>query len=123
MPKYLDAAEKICQRSKMSGLAYCKGLYLRYTNLPAQALKELNVARYDNLYGPLATATMIDIYLNPANEMVFTNIEDQKESHHTTLENISIAKVLIQELANKGIDTTILECNALLSTRENAQLD
>lgn len=77
MPKYLDAAEKICQRSKMAGLAYCKGLYLRHTSLPHQALKELNIARFDNQYGPLATATMIDIYLNPANELIFTSIEDQ----------------------------------------------
>jgi tetratricopeptide repeat protein 21B len=95
MPKYLDAAEKVCQRSKMAGLAFCKGLYLRYTNLPHLALKELNVARYDNQYGPLATATMIDIYLNPANEMIFTNIEDQKESHHTTVDNIKVARELI----------------------------
>jgi len=39
-------------------------------------LKELNVSRFDNFYGPLATAMMVEIYLNPANEMIFTSIED-----------------------------------------------
>jgi len=38
---------------------------------------------------------MIDIYLNPANEMIFTNIEDQKDASHTTPENIKVARELI----------------------------
>jgi tetratricopeptide repeat protein 21B len=58
----------------MAGLAYCKGLYNRYTGNPQQALKELNVARFDNLYGVPATKQMIEIYLNPANEMIWTSI-------------------------------------------------
>lgn len=71
---YLAAAEKSCRRSNMAGLAFCKGLMNFYQNSPAEALKELNVARYDNFFGTLATCTMIDIYLNPTGEMQFTCI-------------------------------------------------
>jgi len=73
---YLTAAEKACRRSNMAGLAFCKGLSHFYQNSPSEALKELNVARYDNFFGTLASCTMIEIYLNPANEMMFTCISD-----------------------------------------------
>jgi tetratricopeptide repeat protein 21B len=42
---YLTNAEKACRRSNMAGLAFCKGLSHFYQNSPAEALKELNVAR------------------------------------------------------------------------------
>lgn len=73
---YLKAAEKNCRRSNMAGLAFCKGLSHFYQNSPMEALKELNVSRQDNSFGTLATCTMIEIYLNPAQEMQYTMIED-----------------------------------------------
>ena len=39
----------------MAGLAYCKGIFNRYLGNPLQALKELNVARFDNQFGLIAT--------------------------------------------------------------------
>jgi tetratricopeptide repeat protein 21B len=63
----------------MAGLAYCKGLFNRYTGNPQQALKELNVARFDNQFGRIATNQMILIYLNPANEMIFSSINDDSQ--------------------------------------------
>jgi tetratricopeptide repeat protein 21B len=69
LAKYLTAAEKACRRSNMAGLAFCKGLNHYYQHQPSDALKELNVARYDSVFGTLANCTMIEIYLNPGNEM------------------------------------------------------
>ena len=66
-------AEKNCQRINLAGLYYCKGLYKRFEGDPAGALKELNWARFDNLYGKSAIMNMIEIYLNPANEMIFSS--------------------------------------------------
>lgn len=48
---FLDKAEQICQRSKLAGLSFCKGLYSWHTGDPVQALKDLNIARFDNMYG------------------------------------------------------------------------
>lgn len=75
---YLTAAEKACRRSNMAGLAFCKGLTHYYQHQPSDALKELNVARYDSVFGTLAICTMIEIYLNPGNELQFTSITDQQ---------------------------------------------
>jgi hypothetical protein len=34
----------------------------------------------------------------------------------TTPSNIAVARELIEELAGKGVDTTILECSALIAS-------
>lgn len=110
----------------MAGLAFCKGLSHFYQNAPAEALKELNVARYDNFFGTLATCTMIEIYLNPGQEMMFTSIADQMSGDaqfSTTASNIAVARELIEELAVKGVDTTILECSALICSQDNKSLE
>ena len=62
-----------------------------------QALKELNVARFDNFYGQSARINMIEIYLNPANEMVFSSLGDGA-GETTTASNISMARELIEDL-------------------------
>lgn len=103
----------------MAGLAFCKGLSHFYQNSPAEALKELNVARQDSVFGTLASCTMIEIYLNPANEMMYTCITDQQSGdaqYATSASNIAVARELIEELAGKGVDTTILECSAHISS-------
>lgn len=74
MEKPIENAEKCCKRSNLAGLSYCKGLYQRFTGNPQQALKELNVARYDSQFGQSATTHMVEIYLNPENEMIHTSI-------------------------------------------------
>lgn len=71
--KFIENAESKTQRSQMAGLAYCKGLYNRYNSEPQKALRELNFARYDNFYGQSAIQNMIEIYLNPANELIYSS--------------------------------------------------
>lgn len=75
---HLTNAEKACRRSNMAGLAFCKGLTHYYQHQPTEALKELNVARQDSVFGTLAVCTMVEIYLNPSNDMQFTSIADQQ---------------------------------------------
>jgi tetratricopeptide repeat protein 21B len=92
----------------MAGLNYCKGLYSKYNSDPEKALKELNFARFDNFYGSNAIENMIEIYLNPANDMIFSSILET--DYATTQGNIDAAKELVEELKVKGIDTSITEC-------------
>jgi len=106
--KYIENAETKTQRSKMAGLAYCKGLYSRYNSEPQKALRELNFARYDNFYGESAITNMIEIYLNPANDMIFSS--QLEIDYGTTVENIQAARELMEELKGKGVDTSIIEC-------------
>jgi hypothetical protein len=52
---------------------------------------------------------MIEIYLNPANEMIWSS--QGETEYQTTPDNIKAAKDLIAELTQRGVDTSIIECN------------
>ena len=78
VPKFLEKAEKVAARSSMAGLSFTKGLFHRYQGEPQLALKELNVARFDGFFGEAAICHMIEIYLNPLHEMVFTSIGESE---------------------------------------------
>ena len=93
IPPYLERAETSCMRSSLGGLNYCKGIYNWYSGDPIQALKDLNTSRFDNYFGSQARIYMIMIYLNPANEMIFSSQGDT--GYATTAENIAMAKELI----------------------------
>jgi hypothetical protein len=51
---------------------------------------------------------MIEIYLNPANDLIYSSILET--DYQTTADNIGAAKSLIKELNLKGTDTSVLEC-------------
>lgn len=53
------------------------------------ALKELNVARFDSFFGEAAISNMIEIYLNPLNDML---VSQTGEPEYTpTSDNIKAA--------------------------------
>jgi len=57
------------------------------------ALKELNVARFDSFFGEAAISNMIEIYLNPLNDML---VSQTGEPEYTpTVDNIKAATDLI----------------------------
>lgn len=117
---FLEKAEAQCQRSNLAGLHFCKGLYAWHTGDPIQGLKDLNVARFDNVYGQQARINMISIYLNPAKEMIYSAMGDT--GYSTTQKSVNMAKELIEELQKTNMDTSILECNVLIATKQKAEL-
>lgn len=80
VPQYLKKAEEISDRpAQVAGLAYCNGLYEWYTGNPNAALRHFNNARHDQEWGQQSIYNMIEICLNPEDEMLgdaFDNIED-----------------------------------------------
>lgn len=113
--KYIDTAERNAVRSNEAGLAYAKGLYYRYTSEPQKALKALNRARFDSFYGASALVLMIQIYLNPYDEIIYSS-KDKEAVFKTSPENMKAAEALIKELSLKEYDTTILECYGMVHT-------
>lgn len=67
------------------------------------------------MYGVPSTKQMIEIYLNPSNDMVFSSFGDEDQQYQTTPENIAIARELIDELSSRHVDTTIYSITALVS--------
>lgn len=75
VPKFLEKAERAAPRSALAGLAFTKGLFNRYQGEPQNSLRELNIARFDSFFGEAAISNMIEIYLNPLNDMIYTSVE------------------------------------------------
>lgn len=63
---------------------------------------------------------MISIYLNPAKEMIYSAMGDT--GYSTTQKSVNMAKELIEELQKTNMDTSILECNVLIATKQKAEL-
>jgi len=119
--KYIEEAEKSSVIASAAGLAYIKGIYLQYTGESSKAVQQLNLARFDGFYGESAVTHMIEIYLNPANEMIWTAVGESEYS--TKPENIQAAQDLIHELQQRNVDTTILECQSLIFTKSKQNLE
>jgi hypothetical protein len=58
---------------------------------------------------------MIEIYLNPANDLIYSSIVETE--YATTVENIQAAKELVEEIKVKGVDTSLIECQILIATK------
>lgn len=64
---------------------------------------------------------MIEIYLNPLNEMIHSQVEGAQYS--ATPDNIRAAQDLIRELNHRGVETSILECIALIYSKNKSNLE
>lgn len=129
VPKYFEAAEANDRRSKThAGLRYCRGLYSRYTNDIAAAIKEFNLARTDETWGADALSHMVELYLNPDQEGAWEEREGGGETQLSdeTSGHITIAEALLKELRPKAKDQKrfkILENYHMLATRNKTYSD
>mmetsp|Transcript_11267 Transcript_11267/g.8274 ORF Transcript_11267/g.8274 Transcript_11267/m.8274 type:complete len:154 (+) Transcript_11267:2092-2553(+) len=105
----------------MAGLAFVKGMYNRHMGDPLGALKELNIARFDSVFGEQAITNMIDIYFNPLNEMIYTASGDQE--YTSTADNLKAAGDLIGELAQRGVDTAMFDIAKLIHAKTKNGLE
>lgn len=53
------------------GLSYCRGLMFYFRRNPNAALEQFNRARRNRVYEQLSLRYMVDIYLNPGQELIF----------------------------------------------------
>jgi tetratricopeptide repeat protein 21B len=145
IPAYMEAAEKNDKRSVAhSGYHYCKGLYARYTNDVIQAIQHFNLSRKDikSSYGEDSLIHMVELYLNPDQDGIWTAaIEDGSGGSgspssrsrssaanvsESTLENLRVAEVLLQELKPICRDQRrliVLENYSLMATRLKHKID
>lgn len=61
---YLKAASAVADPND-PGYGYCNGIFEWYSGNSNAALKMLNKARKDTVYGSKALIAMVDIYINP----------------------------------------------------------
>ena len=106
--KFLTTAKKNASRGADSGLAYCSGIFHRYSNRPSESLEEFNKARHDPQYSEETVTYMIDVYLNPDDESYFIRGKLKPE-------NIEAAETLLQELKMKSVSMRTAMLQAMIN--------
>lgn len=108
--------EKFGKNSNEPGLCYCRGLYYYFRRNPSAALIEFQKASRNILYKNYALRKMIDIYLNPSQDLYY--FCEGKRVRPFNQEYIESIEVLLDELdykhfyAEKAIYNTY--CNSIL---------
>lgn len=136
IPRFLDMAQKYSSRSKLNaGFQYCQGLYLWYTGEPTKALNHFNMARIDNDWGQNAVYNMIEISLNPDNNImggeVFENLGGETgnstEKQDFEQAGVTRAQQLLKEVKPQTpgghTQLRILENYCLLATKQKANVE
>ncbi|XP_059966738.1 tetratricopeptide repeat protein 21A isoform X2 [Mesoplodon densirostris] len=130
-PAFFELAKKVSSRVSLEpGFNYCRGIYCWHIGQPNEALKFLNKARKDSTWGQSATYYMVQICLNPDNEIVggeaFENLvtESKKELEQ---HGVRTAEKLLREFyphsAWGWTQLRLLQSLCLLATREKANME
>uniref|UniRef100_A0A452F395 Tetratricopeptide repeat domain 21A n=1 Tax=Capra hircus TaxID=9925 RepID=A0A452F395_CAPHI len=134
-PAFFELAKKMSSRVPLEpGFNYCRGIYCWHIGQPNEALKFLNKARKDRAWGQSATYHMVQICLNPDNEIVggeaFQNLVT--ESNFTSRKELEqhgvrTAEKLLREFyphsAGGHTQLRLLQSLCLLATREKANVE
>lgn len=94
---YLDQIQKRIPNANEPGLCYCRGLFHKYSRNPQEALVEFVKAKRGNQFFERAITQMIDIYLNPDQELLYTHMGENKHKN-IDVENVKAADNLAKEL-------------------------
>ncbi|XP_008834599.1 tetratricopeptide repeat protein 21A isoform X1 [Nannospalax galili] len=134
-PAFFDLARKVSSRVPLEpGFSYCQGIYCWHIGQPNEALKFLNKARKDSTWGHNATYYMVQICLNPDNEIIGGeafeslladgNSASRKECQQ---QGVRTAEKLLREFyphSDSGhTQLRLLQSLCLLATREKANVE
>uniref|UniRef100_A0A8C5Q0P9 Tetratricopeptide repeat domain 21A n=1 Tax=Leptobrachium leishanense TaxID=445787 RepID=A0A8C5Q0P9_9ANUR len=135
-PAYLDVSSAKASRTALEpGYNYCKGLYCWHIGQPNEALVFFNKARRDNEWGQGAISNMIQICLNPDNELlggeVFENLEDEKSPSEEVIESerraVRTAEKLLKEFHPRSPQAqnqmSMLKSYCLMATKDKSNVE
>ncbi|XP_031631527.1 tetratricopeptide repeat protein 21B-like [Contarinia nasturtii] len=132
---FLDRAEQKCpQPNQEAGLNYCKGLHEWYSGNPNNALRYFNNARRSSEWGHQAICNMVEICLNPdndlPNESVPDSFSDESEIRESKLMALRTAERLLKELQsstssveNDSLSFRLLTNFHLMATRQKYSIE
>uniref|UniRef100_A0A452S1Q1 Tetratricopeptide repeat domain 21A n=1 Tax=Ursus americanus TaxID=9643 RepID=A0A452S1Q1_URSAM len=134
-PAFFELTKRMSSRVPLEpGFNYCRGIYCWRIGQPNEALKFLNKARKDSTWGQSATYYMVQICLNPDNEIVGgevfenlvaeSNCTDRKDSEQ---HGVRTAEKLLREFyphsAWGQTQLRLLQSLCLLATKEKANVE
>lgn len=92
--EFIELAERRATNKAAAGLNFVWGMFKRFSMDPQGALRELNKARRDGFYGVDSMVLMIEIYLNPMDELLFS-CQNKNVTYETSADNLKAAEALI----------------------------
>lgn len=95
----LNALEQKLGKSNEPGYCYVRGLYYFYRKNPNEALVNLFQAKRHHLYKNHAIKVMLDIYLNPDQDLLFTAAGEKAKPIRD--ENIKAMEKIVEQLTDK----------------------
>lgn len=138
----LDAAQEIFNliekkrpRCKIeNGFIFCRGLYFRFCNKVHESMKQFVVCRKDSIWGERASQYLIELFLNPEDQIVGgealdSTVDSSKAAADwnadSDLVGLMTAEQLIKELDQnpKSLSTQMLECHALMATKQKSEVE
>ncbi|XP_054537686.2 tetratricopeptide repeat protein 21A isoform X21 [Pan troglodytes] len=135
IPAFFELAKKVSSRVPLEpGFNYCRGIYCWHIGQPNEALKFLNKARKDSTWGQSAIYHMVQICLNPDNEVVggeaFENQgaeSNYMEKKELEQQGVSTAEKLLREFYphsdSSQTQLRLLQGLCRLATREKANME
>ncbi|XP_075068271.1 tetratricopeptide repeat protein 21A [Mixophyes fleayi] len=135
-PQFFDMALANSSRTALEPeYNYCKGLYCWHIGQPNEALTYFNKSRKDSDWGQKAITNMIQICLNPDNEIVggevFDNldVDDSALGDRRDLEKLGVrtAQKLLKEFHPRSAQgqnqLTMLQSYCLMATKDKANVE
>ena len=122
-PGFIEVAEKAATNSIDPGLCYAKGMHYRYIGEIDKALQEFNRARTDGKYGKNALIAMIELYLNPDDDILWCSNTDKYKAN---IKYIQAAEELTKELATREEGdpaVVIAECYCQMYRKQKNSLE
>ena len=114
----LDTSQQRASNPSEPGLCFCKGLYFKYIRQIQDALKMFNKAKRSPTFSEDSIWHMIDIYLNPDQDMYF-NASDESSIRFVDSDSIKISEQLLRELQSKAsTKAVVLESYILMLNRQ-----
>ncbi|XP_014375105.1 tetratricopeptide repeat protein 21A [Alligator sinensis] len=133
---FFEMARKHSTRIPLEpGYNYCKGLYCWHMGQPNQALKYFNKARKDSEWGQRAISSMVQICLNPDNEIlggeVFEGLNEEnsnlKEKQEAQQHGVCTAEKLLKEFYPRSQDDQnqlkMLQNCCLMTTKDKSNVE
>lgn len=134
IPQYLEQGQRFSDNpAKEPGLAYATALFQWYSGNLNAALRNFNVARQDRIWGHKAIYCMIEICLNPEDELLGDQINDMDDYEYRDSRSMALktAERLLRELkqtTNTFNSDETLHCRILgnflaLATKDKPQVE
>ncbi|NP_001085105.1 tetratricopeptide repeat protein 21B [Xenopus laevis] len=135
-PMFFEKALANSSRTTLEpGYNYCKGLYCWYLGQPNDGLKYFNKARKDSEWGQNAISNMVQICLNPDNEIVGGEVFEAPdeadgllgEKRESEMLGVRTAEKLLKEFHPRTLNgrnqLALLQNHCLMATKDKANVE